>query len=101
MDTSAQPAAPAFKEFSVKLQDNLSAEDKAEARKNIEKSVTDANGTFTWSDLIQGYIVKIPVASSPDKVAIASASALKLHLEQSVPSGIEYVDEEGMLKTQA
>ncbi|KAJ1643958.1 hypothetical protein LPJ64_004317 [Coemansia asiatica] len=114
MDSAAQPTAAStqqqqqgassgngdFKEFSVKVRDDLSDEAEAEVKKNIEKSISDAGGSFTWSELIKTYIVKMPVASSPNEVSIANVSALKMHLNQSVKSGIEFVDEEGMLKTQ-
>ncbi|KAJ1877908.1 hypothetical protein H4R99_000062 [Coemansia sp. RSA 1722] len=112
MDSSTQPAAATtqqqapsanpkdFKEFSIKVKDGLDEQTETTVRNNIENSITQAGGTFDWVNLTKMYMVKIPVVPSADMVSISSASALEQHLKQSVTDGIEFVDEEGMLKTQ-
>ncbi|KAJ2784224.1 hypothetical protein GGI15_002325 [Coemansia interrupta] len=86
------------KSYSVKIADNIEGEELNKIKANIEAKVKSAGGTARYVELTNMYMVEIPVQPAEGMVAISSKDALASNLGSE---GIEFVDEEGTVTTQA
>ncbi|KAJ2723216.1 hypothetical protein GGI07_002785 [Coemansia sp. Benny D115] len=83
-----------FKEYTVKLKEGYTDEDK----NAIEESIKRAGGSATWSGLIEAFLVKVP--AKPADGSFSTASDYVTSLNESFKDKVEFIEESGTVTTQ-